>query len=177
MNILAQLTAVFRFLILVFSFYLLYITGKKFMEEMNQMNREDDQGEQEGDVFDKMFGSEFKGKFKNARQNRGVYQKRQEEMRLRNLKDEGNTTSPEEIRKLIIDKSSIGGLVAYLERIADCTQEQYLQGVFIRDLTQLQFILRIIYQGYTYRELLSPKTKKYETLKEASSYIVHCLMA
>ncbi|MBM4077047.1 MAG: hypothetical protein FJ267_15565, partial [Planctomycetes bacterium] len=173
-NILSQLTSILRLGILVFTFYMLYVAGKKFLEELEKAGSENN--EQEGDVFDKMFGSEFKGKFKNARQNKGTFQRRQEEMRLRNEKDDNNTTSPTDIRKVL---GGGEGLIGILERISTCSVEDFERGVFINELASnfslVQVLFRLLYRGYTYRELLSPKVNKRGLLKEASSYVIHSL--
>lgn len=176
-NILGQLTSILRLGVLIFTFYMLYVAGKKFLEELEKAGSENQ--EQEGDVFDKMFGSEFKGKFRNARQNKGVYQRRQEEIRMRTEKDDNNTTPPTEIRRLITGEDS-SALLLLLGRISACTVEEFEHGVFISELSSrfgpaVQVLYRLLYRGYTYRELLSPKVNKRELLKEASSYMANCL--
>lgn len=174
MTVISQLGNVIRFLIMGVSFYMLFVAGKKLYEEMEKNSADNDQ-EPEGDVFDKMFGSEFKGKFKNARQNKGMYKKRQEELRLVNLKDENNTTAPADVRKLF---SSDTPLVEILVRVINSSPEQYEQGGFIREIGECASgftFFRVIYRGYTLRELMSPRSLKQELLKEAASYISNCL--
>jgi hypothetical protein len=173
-TLITQLSAVVRFLLMVVSFYMLFVAGKKLYEELEKGSASGDD-EQEGDVFDKMFGSEFKGKFKNARQNKGIYKRRQEELRLINLKDDSNTPSPQEVRKLL---SSDTRLRQILEKLVVCTPEQYEAGVFIQELGQcatVQVFFRVTYRGYTFRELLSPKLLKRELLREAAGYVLSCL--
>jgi hypothetical protein len=174
MSVINQLSAIMRFLIMGVSFYMLFVAGKKLYEELERGSAEGEE-ESEGDVFDKMFGSEFKGKFKNARQNKGVYKKRQEELRLINLKDDSNTVPPQEVRRLF---SSDTNLRRTLDQVVDITQEQYENGTFIQELSQCptaQTLFRVTYRGYTFRELLSPKTMRRELLREASSYVISCL--
>jgi hypothetical protein len=173
-TIITQLSSIVRFLIMVISFYMLFVAGKKIYEELEKGSAGGEE-EPEGDVFDKMFGSEFKGKFKNARQNKGVYKKRQEELRMINLKDDSNTAPPQDVRKLF---SSDTLLRQILEKITICNLEQYENGVFIRELTACassHTLFRITYRGYTFRELLSPKTMKQELLKEGAAYVLSCL--
>jgi hypothetical protein len=173
-TILGQLTTVVRFLIMGVSFYMLFVAGRKIMEELEKSSSENDQ-ESEGDVFDKMFGSEFKGKFKNARQNKGVYKKRQEELRLINLKDDSNTISPTDVRKLFSHDSLI---LQGLQTLMRCSEEQYQTGELIQTIGNCPSgitLFRVTYRGYTLRELLSPKTLKYDLLKEAASYLISCL--
>jgi len=174
-KMIGHLTSILRLGILFFTFYMLYVAGKKFLEELEKAGSEGQ--EQEGDVFDKMFGSEFKGKFKGARQNKGVYQRRQEEIRLRTEKDDNNTTPPTEIRKLFTENNSV--LIGLLERTSTCSNDEFERGVFISEfsskITLVQVLYRLLYRGYTYRELLSPKVNRRDLLKEASSYMIHCL--
>ena len=94
---------------------------------------------------------------------------------MRTEKDDNNTTPPTEIRKGLGGGEGLNGI---LERISACTVEEFERGVFINELSKfslVQVLFRLLYRGYTYRELLSPKVNKRELLKEASSYIVHSL--
>lgn len=173
-NVIGQIATVLRLGILVFTFYMLYAAGKKFFEELEKAGSSD---EQEGDLLDLMFGSEFKGKFENSRQNSGVFQRRQEELRLMNLKDENNTTPPEEVRKIILCLAppSVIRVKNTLTGIVKCTEEQYVSGHFLPHIIDFPSIFRIVYRGYTYRELLSPKLNNRSLLVEASSYISQCI--
>jgi hypothetical protein len=173
-NMLSNLTTIFRFILMVLTLYVIFNMGKKLYEEMENMN--DENKESEGDAFDKMFGSEFKGKFKNARQNKGVFQARQEEIRLKNLKEDKNTSSPPEVRELVSDKDL--RIVGILKSVIRCSETDYTSCVYLKDLakcTYSQNLFRILYRGYTYRELISPKSNKLELLREASDYIIHSI--
>lgn len=172
-KIMNNINTIARFLFTIFIFYMLYSVGRKLYEDMEQSMNEE---EPEGDAFDKMFGSEFKGKFKNARQNKGVYKARQEEIRLKNLKEDNNTTSPVEVRKLVshVDLQ----LMAILKAIVVCSQQDYLSCMYLKDLAKnsgSQNLFRVLYRGYTYRELLSPKVNKPELLREATDYVIQCV--
>ena len=137
----------------------------------------DENSESEGDAFDRMFGSEFKGKFKNARQNKGVFQARQEEIRMKNLKEDKNTSSPPEVRALV-DGSHNLRIVGILRNVLQCTPDDYRSCVYLKDLAKRgdsQNLFRVLYRGYTYRELMSPKTDKLELLMEATDYILLCV--
>jgi hypothetical protein len=163
-----------RFIFMILMLYLLYSMGRKLYEDMEAMN--DETNEPEGDAFDKMFGSEFKGKFKNARQNKGVFQARQEEIRMKNLKEDKNTTPPQEIRNLIHVREV--RIVGVLKSILQCSLEDFRSCIYLRELAKRgdsQNLFRILYRGYTFRELLSPKIDKLELLREASDYILHCI--
>jgi preprotein translocase subunit SecG len=167
---------VIRFIFMIIMLYLLFSMGKKLYEDMEQAMK-DENTESEGDAFDKMFGSEFKGKFKNARQNKGVFQARQEEMRIKNLKEDKNTTSPIEVRKLIQELHDIR-IVGLLKQVVQCSSEDFLSCIYLKDFAKRgdsQNLFRILYRGYTYRELLSPKVNKLPLLREASSYVLQCI--
>jgi hypothetical protein len=171
----AAITAI-RFIFMVIMLYLLFSMGKKLYEDMEQAMK-DENTESEGDAFDKMFGSEFKGKFKNARQNKGVFQARQEELRMKNLKEDKNTTPPQEIRSLINELHDLR-IVGILKQIVQCSTEDFLACVYLKDLAKRgdsQNLFRVLFRGYTYRELLSPKVDKLDLLKEASGYVLHCI--
>jgi hypothetical protein len=173
-KVMGNIVMIVRFIFMVLMLYLLFSMGKKLYEDMEAMS--DENNEPEGDAFDKMFGSEFKGKFKNARQNKGVFQARQEEIRMKNLKEDKNTSSPPEVRSLI--RKNDLRIVGTLKSILQCSLEDFRSCIYLKDLAKRgdsQNLFRILYRGYTYRELLSPKTDKMELLKEASDYILHCV--
>lgn len=173
-KVMGNIVMIVRFIFMVLMLYLLFSMGKKLYEDMEAMS--DENNEPEGDAFDKMFGSEFKGKFKNARQNKGVFQARQEEIRMKNLKEDKNTSSPPEVRSLI-HKNDLR-ILGTLKSILQCSMEDFRSCIYLKDLAKRgdsQNLFRILYRGYTYRELMSPKTDKLELLKEASDYILHCI--
>lgn len=175
-NVLATVASVVRFIFMLITLYLLYSMGRKLYEDMERAMK-DENAEGESDAFDKMFGSEFKGKFKNARQNKGVFQARNEETRLKNLKQEDNTTPPPEVRSLL-DGHDIK-LITLLREIEEISNEQYIEGGFLKELAKnnhSQNLFRILYKGYTYRELISPRSNLLTRLKEATSYILECEM-
>lgn len=175
LNVLNTISTIFRVLILVFTFYTLYTIGKTVMEEMEKAKNEDGT-DHEGDVFDKMFGSEFKGKFKNSRQNKGVYQQRQEELKLKYNKDESNTTPPDEIKR-IVGSELPNNIKNIVHQFWVSTEDVYKRGTLIRqvvDIPEFVKLYRLVYKGYTYRELMSPKTNMHGLLKDASQYIIGC---
>ena len=97
---------------------------------------------------------------------------------MRTEKDDNNTTPPTEIRRLFTGEDS--SLLILLGRISACSVDEFERGVFISELSSkfgpaVQVLYRLLYRGYTYRELLSPKVNKRELLKEASSYMANCL--
>lgn len=159
----------------MFLLFTIFTLVRSIMEEMSSAHSSESG---EGDVFDKMFGSEFSGKFKGARLNEGVYQKRREEKILRDSKLESNTTPPPEIRKLIPNPEQ--KLIAILrifcsEQIEEMERKRRLKEV--SSCAQSPALFRILYRGYTYRELLSEKISKWDYLSEASEYILESFKA
>lgn len=175
MKVINNVTTIFRFIFMALTLYLIFNMGKKLYEEMENAMK-DENTESEGDAFDKMFGSEFKGKFKNARQNKGVFQARQEEIRLKNLKEDKNTSSPTEVRELVHNKDL--RIIGILKSVIQCSESEYVSCIYLKDLAKCTYgqnLFRVLYRGYTFRELLSPKSNKLELLKESSEYILHCI--
>lgn len=120
----------------------------KIMDEMEAMRTEEEEGV-EGDVFDKIFGSEFQSKFKNSSLNQGEYKKRLEERRQRNIRDLSETTPHEEIRSQI--KSPDEELLAVLRDIAS-GEEGCLKR--LSKCKESGEIFRITFEGYTFREIM-----------------------
>ena len=170
------MTSIFKILSTAFLMFTIFALVKNIIDEMAAAGGSSN-GE-EGDVFDKMFGSEFSSKFKGARLNEGIYQRRREERTLRNSKIESNTTPPSEIRLMI--PSPEQRLVGHLRDLKQIPAEPELRRGKIREVSrcpQSTELFRILYRGYTYRELLSEKISKWDYLSEASGYILECFRA
>jgi hypothetical protein len=140
---------------------------KNVMEELNAQNQDND--DKDGDAFDKIFGSEFSGKFKDARLNEGVYHERRKEKILRDSKVDSNTTPPPEIRKLIPCPET--PLLGFLRGVKP-SKPPRADILELTHCSQAGALFRILYRGYTYRELLSDKIAKWDWLSEASHYIL-----
>lgn len=164
---------IMRFISTVIFLMTIFAIGKSIYDEMNRMN--DRSGDQEGDVFDKMFGSEFSSKFKGARLNEGVFQKRREEKLQRDTKNDNNTTPPQEIRKMIPVPEQ--KLVSVLRKFTSTrfSGDETVRGEFVKEVSrcsQATALFRILYRGYTFRELFSPSVFSKGYLSEASEYIL-----
>jgi len=136
----------------------------KLMDEMEAMRTEDEEGG-EGDVFDKIFGSEFQNKFKNSSLNQGEYKKRLEERRQRNIRDLSETTPRESIASQI--KTPDDDLICVLKEIASGEED------CLKRLSRCKSsgeIFRIIFQGYTFREIMGDSS--IGTKREAAEYIL-----
>lgn len=168
---------VMKFISTVIFLATIFAVGKGIYDEMNRMT-EDSDGE--GDVFDKMFGSEFSNKFKGARLNEGVYQKRREEKLQRDTKNDSNTTPPREIRRLIpVPEQRLVQLLRNICLNKALTDENSHRG-YVREFShcsQSPDLFRILYRGYTFRELLSPNVPPGCYLPEASEYILESFKA
>lgn len=162
------LTSTLRALSTVVILVLIFNVLRKVYEEMEALAGGDD-GE-ERDAFDKMFGSEFVGKFKNSRLNDGVHRRIREEQSALYAKVESNTTPPPEIRRMIPTPDAI--LLTFLRSLI-ASRTYTLEDVYRSPHHPSLF--RLLYRGYTYRELLSPKTCKEAMLHEASEYILQSL--
>lgn len=136
---------------LLFAIASLVVAAKvimKIMDEMEAMRTEEEEGA-EGDVFDKIFGSEFQNKFKNSGLNQGEYKKRLEERKQRNVRDLSETTGLDEIRSQI--KSPGEDLVNVLKDIAS-GEEGCLKR--LSKCNNSGEVFRIIFEGYTFREIM-----------------------
>jgi len=140
---------------------------RNILEELSSQNQ--DQNDQDGDAFDKLFGSEFTGKFKDARLNEGIFHERRREKMLRDSKLESNTTPQADIRKLIPLPETV--LLNFL-RSAASAKPQRSSVVELSRCSQAEALFRILYRGYTYRELLSERTGQWDCLSGASAYIL-----
>lgn len=169
----SSLGSVMRFLSTVIFLVTIFAIGKNIYDEMNRLSGSSN--DQEGDVFDKMFGSEFSSKFKGARLNEGVYQKRREEKLQRDAKNDSNTTPPQEIRRLIpVPEKRLVQLLRNICLNKVFTDESDRHG-YVREFShcpQSPALFRVLYRGYTFRELLSPNIFPKSYLPEASDYIL-----
>lgn len=136
---------------LLFALASLFVAAKVIMKLMDELEamRTEDEDEPEGDVFDKIFGSEFQNKFKNSSLNQGEYKKRQEERRQRNIRDLSETTSLDEIRSQI--KTPGDDLINVLKNIA-AGEDGCLKR--LSKCSSAAEIFRIIFEGYTFREIM-----------------------
>jgi hypothetical protein len=136
----------------------------KLLDEMESMRTEEEEGA-EGDVFDKIFGSEFQNKFKNSALNQGEYKKRQEERRQRTIRDLSETTPLDEINSQI--KSPGEDLIGVLRDIASG------EDGCLKRLSKCPFateIFRIVFEGYTFREIMGDES--IGTRTRAAGYIL-----
>jgi hypothetical protein len=173
-SVTSSLGSVMKFVSTVIFLFTVFAIGKSIYDEMNRLNS-GDSNDQEGDVFDKMFGSEFSSKFKGARLNEGVYQKRREEKLKRDTKNDNNTTPPQEIRRMIPVPEQ--RLVQLLRNICLNTtfKDESIKHGYAKEFSrcsQSPALFRILYRGYTFRELLSPNVFPKSYLPEASDYIL-----
>lgn len=163
---------ILRFISTLIFLATLFTIGKSIYDEMNRMG---DSKEQEGDVFDKMFGSEFSSKFRGARLNEGVYQRRREERSRRDTKNDNNTTPPQVIREMIpVPEQKLVQLLRNVCLNRELRSEEGAKG-YAKDFSrcsQSPALFRILYRGYTFRELLSPTVFPKTYLPEASDYIL-----
>lgn len=136
----------------------------KLMEELDAM-RTEDEDEPEGDVFDRIFGSEFQNKFKNSALNQGEYKKRQEEKTRRNIRDLSETTPLHDISSQI---NPVGeDLISTLRDIVSGEEG------CLKRLSKCKFsgeVFRIIFQGYTFREIMGDDS--IGTRVQAAEYIL-----
>lgn len=168
----SSINVVMKFISMMIFLVTIFAIGKSIYDEMNRMNGNSNE---EGDVFDKMFGSEFSSKFKGARLNEGVYQKRREEKMQRDSKNDNNTTPPQEIRRLIPVPEQ--RLVQLLRNIClnKVFADESIRHGYVKEFShcsQSAALFRILYRGYTFRELLSPNVFPRTYLPEASDYIL-----
>lgn len=136
----------------------------KIMDEMEAMKTEDDEGA-EGDIFDKIFGSEFQNKFANSALNKGEFKRRNEERVKRNIRDLSETTPLDEIKHQISHPGE--PLVDVLKAIASGEEG------CLKKLSRCEHsgeVFRIIFQGYTFREIMGDDS--IGTRKQAAEYIL-----
>jgi hypothetical protein len=136
----------------------------KLMDEMEAMRTEEEEGA-EGDVFDKIFGSEFQTKFKNSALNQGEFKRRQEERSRRNIRDLSETTPPEDILSQIGPPGE--DLIATLRDIAS-GEEGCLKR--LSKCKSSGEVFRIVFRGYTFREIMGDDS--IGTRKQAAEYIL-----
>lgn len=146
---------------------------KKVYDEMEALNHEREEGQETGDALDRIFGSEYQSKFKNSVVNRGGYRSIEEENNLRGFKDGKITTEELDIRKLI--PLPDGNLIEGLRIINDNIETPKTEA--LGKIMESRFrgeLFRIMFRGYTFRELLSANCESPHLLPQAAGYILNC---
>lgn len=147
---------------------------KRVYDEMEALNQEREEGQETGDALDRIFGSEYQSKFKNSVVNKGGYKTIEEENNLRGVKDSRVVTGEDEIRKLI--PLPDGNLMEGLRIINDNTEIPKTE--VLNKIMESKFrneLFRIMFKGYTFRELMSANCESPHLLPQAAGYILNCL--
>ena len=144
---------------------------KKIYDEMELLNQERELDQETGDPLDRIFGSEYQSKFRNSVVNRDSSRLVEEESRLRGVKDASKTTREEDIRKLI--PTPDGNLLNGLRTIINHTEfpKTDALNLFMKSVCR-ENLFRIMFMGYTFRELMSSSCEAPYLLPQASSYIL-----